>query len=195
MIFARTGHVIELTASLLPLGDSSLVYLPQSPPPVAVLAAEDFLLLPTPLSRRFLPCPLRAALALQKPPLPRQLSLSMLLPRRGLHRETIPPRSLIRPHPPLRRLVIRLSDSLSAFGSHLYLDALMHSDSAVAAAPAVDYGFIPGGAPRPSARRAHALPRVVRPRPPLAVVTVVAPATLPASTVPIRPAATASSLW
>ena len=59
---------------------------------------------PTPLSLRFLPCPLRAARALQEPPLPRRLSPSMLLPRRALHRESIPPRSPIRPRPPFRRL-------------------------------------------------------------------------------------------
>ena len=53
---------------------------------------HGFFFLPlTPLSRRFLLCPLRAARAWQKPPLPRRLSPSMLLPRRALHREpTLP---------------------------------------------------------------------------------------------------------
>ena len=37
-------------------------------------------------------------------PLRRRLSSSMLSPRRAHHREPTPPRSLIRPHPPLRRL-------------------------------------------------------------------------------------------
>ena len=45
--------------------------------------------------------------------------------------------------------------------------------------PAVDYGFGPGGAPRPSARRIITPPRIPRPRPPLAVVTVPAPAASP----------------
>ena len=51
--------------------------------------------------------------------------------------------------------------------------------------PAVDYGFGPGGAPRPSARRTITPPRVPRPRPPLAVATAPAPAASPALTVPI----------
>ena len=61
----------------------------------------EFFLTPAPLSLRFLPCLLRVARARQKPPLPRRLSPSMLLPRRALHRESTPPRSLIR----LRRLL------------------------------------------------------------------------------------------
>ena len=89
------------------LGDSSLVYLPPSLPPIAVPAAEQFFLAPTPLSLRFLPCPLRMARALQKTPLPRRLSPSMLLPRRALRREPIPSRSLIRPRSPFRRLATR----------------------------------------------------------------------------------------
>ena len=51
---------------------------------------------------------LTGARALQKPQLPRPLSPSILLARRALHREPIPLRSLIRPHPPLRRLATRL---------------------------------------------------------------------------------------
>ena len=54
------------------------------------------------------------------------------------------------------------------------------------AMPAVDYyGVGPGGAPRPSARRANTPPRVPRPRPPVAVVTAPALAVSPAPTVPI----------
>ena len=51
--------------------------------------------------------------------------------------------------------------------------------------PAGDYGFGPGGAPRPSARRTITPPRVPRPRPPLAVATAPAPAASPSLTVPI----------
>ena len=51
--------------------------------------------------------------------------------------------------------------------------------------PAVDYGFGPGGAPRPSARRIITPPPVPRPRPPLAVATAPALAASPALTVPI----------
>ena len=50
---------------------------------------------------------------------------------------------------------------------------------------AVDYGFGPGGAPRPSVRRTINPPRVPRPQPPLAVDTAPAPAASPAPTVPI----------
>ena len=50
---------------------------------------------------------------------------------------------------------------------------------------AVDYGYGPGGAPRPSARRITTPPRVLRPRPPLAVATAPAPAVSSAPTVPI----------
>ena len=67
----------------------------------------DFFLLSTPFSLRFLPYPVRAARARQEPPLPRRLSPSMLIPSRALHREPIPPRSLVRPRPPLRRLATR----------------------------------------------------------------------------------------
>ena len=51
--------------------------------------------------------------------------------------------------------------------------------------PAGDYGFGPGGAPRPSARRTITPSRVLRPRPPLAVATAPAPAASPSLTVPI----------
>ena len=53
------------------------------------------------------------------------------------------------------------------------------------APPAIDYGFGPVGAPRPSARRVNTPPRVLRPRP--APPTAAAPARAPSSvpTVPI----------
>ena len=54
-----------------------------------------------------LPCPLREARSLQKPSLQRRLSLSMLLPRRALHREPTSPQSRIRPLLPFRRLATR----------------------------------------------------------------------------------------
>ena len=61
--------------------------------------------------------------------------------------------------------------------------------------PAVDHGFGPGGAPRPSARRANTPPPVPRPRPALAVVTaLLLPPRLPRR-YPSRLAATAPSLW
>ena len=52
---------------------------------------EDFFLSPTLHSLRFLPYPLMAARARQKPPLPQGLSPSMLLPCRTPHREPTPP--------------------------------------------------------------------------------------------------------
>ena len=81
--------------------------LPPSPPTIAVPAVETFFLSPTLPSLLFLPYHLRTARARQKPPLPRRLSPSMFFPRRELHREPIPPRSLIRLRPPLRRLATR----------------------------------------------------------------------------------------
>ena len=83
------------------------MYLPPSPPSIAVPAADTFFLPPTPFSPRFEPCPLRVARALQKPPLPRRLSPSILLLHQALNRESIPPRSLIRPRPPFRLLATR----------------------------------------------------------------------------------------
>ena len=83
------------------------MHLPLSPLSIAAPAAEQFCLPPTSLSLRFLPCPLRKARALHKPPLRRRLSPSMPLPRRAFHREPNPRRLLIRPRPPLRRLVTR----------------------------------------------------------------------------------------
>ena len=83
------------------------MYLPPSPPPIAVPAADNCFLPQTLLSLWFLTCTLRATRARQKLPLPRRLLPSMLLPRRELHRGPTPPPSLIRPRPPLRRPVTR----------------------------------------------------------------------------------------
>ena len=54
-----------------------------------------------------------------------------------------------------------------------------------------------GPLPRPVARRANTPPRVPRPQPAPSTATtpVPAPAASPVPTVPIRPAATAQSLW
>ena len=54
--------------------------------------------------------------------------------------------------------------------------------AASAAPPAIDYGFGPGGAPRPSARRANTPPRVPRPGPGPPTAAIPAPA---ASSVPM----------
>ena len=51
--------------------------------------------------------------------------------------------------------------------------------------PAVDYGFGPGGAPRPSASRANIAPRVPRPQPGPPTATALTPATSAVPTVPI----------
>ena len=53
------------------------------------------------------------------------------------------------------------------------------------ALPAIDYGFGPGGAHRPSARRATTPPRVPRPRPAPSTAATPAPAASPVPTVPI----------
>ena len=53
------------------------------------------------------------------------------------------------------------------------------------APPAVDYGFGPGAAPRPSARRANTPPRVARPRPGPPTAATPAPAASSVPTVPI----------
>ena len=87
----------------------------------------EFIQPPTPRSLRCKPCLLRATRARQKNPLPRRLSPTILLPSRTLHRESTPPRSLIRPGPPLRRLAPRTSDCLAAFGPHLHSDAPTNS--------------------------------------------------------------------
>lgn len=82
------------------------ICLPPSPPSIAVPAAGQCFLQSTLLWLRFFAHPLRAARALQKSLLPRWLSPSMLLPR-ALHREPTPPRSLLRPRPPFRRLATK----------------------------------------------------------------------------------------
>ena len=116
----------------------------------------------------------------------------MPLPIGVLDREPTPPRSLIRPRPPLRRLAtrrLRMPCRLRAASplGRAEEQSLQRRTVAAAAAepPTVDYGFGPGGAPCPSAGRANTPPRVPRPRPPLAVATASAPATSPAPTVPI----------
>ena len=53
------------------------------------------------------------------------------------------------------------------------------------APPAVDYGFGPGGAPRPSSRRANTPPRAPRPRPAPSAAATPALAASPVPTVPI----------
>ena len=57
--------------------------------------------------------------------------------------------------------------------------------AASAAPPAVDYGFGPGEAPRPFARRANTPPRVPRPRPGPPTAATPAPAASSVPTVPI----------
>ena len=57
--------------------------------------------------------------------------------------------------------------------------------AASAAPPAVDYGFEPGGARRPFARRANTPPRVPRPRPGPPTAAIPAPAASSMPTVPI----------
>ena len=74
---------------------------------IAVPAVEKFFLPPTLPSLRFLPYPLRAARARQKPQPPWRVPPSMLLPRRAPHREPSSPRSLIRPRSPLRHMATR----------------------------------------------------------------------------------------
>ena len=96
-----------LTTSLIRLGDISIVYLPPSLQPIAIPAAESIFLSSTPLSPRLFRCFLRAARSQQKPPLPRRLSPSILLTRRALRRELIPPLSLIGPRSSLRHLATR----------------------------------------------------------------------------------------
>ena len=127
-----------------------------------------------------------------KAPLPRRLPPSMLLLSRALHREPIPPRSLIRPRPPLLLATrhLRLPCCLRAASPLGRVD-----EQLLPLAPAYSYGFEPGGPPRLSAWRAIISPRVSRPRPSLPVVTVPTLSVSLAPTVPIRPAATAPSLW
>ena len=105
-IFAHMGHVRGLTTSLL-LGrliarvTAAVTHDDRRP------GRGDVSRAPTLLSLRFLPYRLRVARARQKPPLPRRVSPDMLLPRLAPHREPTPPRSLIRPRPPLRRIATR----------------------------------------------------------------------------------------
>ena len=92
--------------------------------------------------------------------------------KRQLHREPIPPRSLIQPRPPLCRLATR----------RLRLPCRVRAASPFGR---TDEQRLLCELPRPSVRRANSPPRVLRPPPPLAVVTAPAPAALPAQKVPI----------
>ena len=146
---------------------------------------NDIFLPPKPLSLRYLPYPRGAARSPQKPPLPQHVSRSMLLSRRSPHREPIPPRSLIRPRPPLRHRAtrpLRLPCSLRAASPLGRAEAATASSTEPAA---VDYGVGPDAAPRSSARRTTTVQRVPRPRSPLALATAPAPVAPPAPTVPI----------
>ena len=87
----------------------------------------EFFLPPTLLSLRFLPYPPGAARARQKSPLPRRVSPSTLLPRRALHREPTPPRSRIRPRPPLRHRATRHLRLPCRLRPHFHSDAPKNS--------------------------------------------------------------------
>ena len=117
--------------------------------------------------------------------MPRRLSPSMLLPRRARHRKPIPPRSLIRPSAFLPLGDPAPSTALPPSGRISTRTRRRTAAATGTALPAADYGFGPGGVPRPFERRANSPPRVPRPRRPLVVVTAPAPAASPAPTVPI----------
>ena len=138
--------------------------------------------------------PPRSARAPQKPLLPRRPSPSRLLqrsPTQGTDAvettgpTTSAPASPGSPMPPVKPSWDRISTRTRR-----------RTATAASAAPhAVDYGFGPGGAPRPFARRDNTPPRVPRPRPgPPAAATLL----LPRRRSPrcqYRPTATAQSLW
>ena len=128
-------------------------------------------------SLRSSPYPSRSARAPQKPLLPRRTSPSRLLQRSPTHGtdavETTGPTASAPASPgsPMPPTVKPSWDRISTRTRRRTATA------ASAAPPAVDYGFGPGGAPRPFARWANT-PRVPRPRPGPPTAGTPAPAAL-----------------
>ena len=137
-----------------------------------------------------LPYPPRSARAPQKPrllrrPLPSRLIFSRSSTQETDYVETTGPTvsTLVSPGvptpPTAKPLSVPPSDRISTRTRRRTATAAGN------APPAVDYGFGPGGAPRPYVRRANTPPRVPRPRPiPLTAATP-APAAWPVPTVPL----------
>ena len=161
-----------------------LVFLHPLPPSIAAPAAGGLCLQPTTISLRSSPYPPRSARAPQKPLLPRRPSPSRLLQgvlHRGLTRSTPtgPTASThASPGSPAAPTVKPSSD-------RIFTRTRQRTTAAGAAPPAVDYGCGPGGAPRPSARRANTPPRFPRPRPGPPTAATPAPAASSVPTVPI----------
>ena len=146
-------------------------------------------------SLRSSPYPQRSARAPQKPLLPRRPSPSRLLqtsPAQGADAVEItgPTTSAhASPGSPMPPTVKTSWDRISTRTRRRTATA------ASATPPAVDYGFGPGGAPRPFARRANTPPRVHRPRPgPPNAATLLLPHRR-SRWCQYRPTATAQSLW
>ena len=155
---------------------------PPLPPSIAFTAAVSFFLLPTSPPLRFLLDPLRVTRAPRKPPLLRQMVSSLLLAQKALHRELTPSRSMIRLPMPLPPIGLPVRLTTVALPSSGRISTRTRGRTAVVvgtAPPAVEYGFGPGGAPRPPVRRVNTPPRAPRPGPPPVVVAAPAPALSP----------------
>lgn len=178
-------QVLGLTTLLPLLRDWSLRNLPPVPPLISIPAADIFFpSVDTAVASDF-PCALRVARALQKPSLPPRLSLILLLPRRAFYVEPIPPRSLIRSHPPFAPGDPVPPTAMPLTGRLSTRTSPTNSRWRCASPPADNYAFGAGGPPRPSARRGNSPPRFSWPRPPLAIVMAPVPAASRALTVPI----------
>ena len=140
---------------------------------IAAPAASGLCLQPTTISLRSSPYPPRSARALQKPllpqrPSPRQIFQGLL--HRGLTRSNPKPD---RVRPCLAWLSGAPGGEADRISTQTRRCTATAADTAL---PGVDYGFGPGGAPQPSARRANPPPRVPRPRPDPPTAATTAPA-------------------
>ena len=154
-IFMRTRHVSVLRFLFLPRRDSSLVFLPPSPPPKAVPDAGQFQLPLTPLLLRFLATP-RGLHGLHR-------STGCSETRRTVGSSTIEFYTGHRPRRDSRFecVPLRLVWHPSPF---IVDESPTNSNSNGKRTPTVDYGFRRGGCSPPSSRRSTTLPRVPRPR-------------------------------
>ena len=173
-----------MTTFLLLRGDSSLVFLHPSPPSIASTAVGGLCLQPTTI-RFGLRRTHRGRHGLRKSPCCRDGRRPADSSKGVLHRRRTRSRPRARPRLPLPRLALRRPDGEAVGAASPPGHAGVQQQQLVLQPPAVDYGFGPGGAPRPSARRANTPPRVPRPRPGPPTAVTPAPAASPVPTVPI----------
>ena len=161
--FAFRDGSSQSVICFLHISGQLFLYLPPSPPSIAVLARGIFHPPPTPLSLRFLSYPQGVIRALQRSPLQRRLSPSALLSRRALYRislqgeyaAVITDPAASAPSPPGNPAPLNVLPPSGRISSRTRRRT---AAAAGTTPPADDYDFGLRGASRPSVQRAIAPP-------------------------------------